>query len=197
MPKPNHEGNVWPHGTLTDIDIDIDVDILAVEAEIRMPVMQISRRMTVARPPGGRLGIWSAVALDETAEVEPVDTPSPDVGDPDVEFAAVPGTRNEEGALWVGRSGRTTRLLNNIIENLRHPPGFGAWVLSMTGPAGDEAQVPKAVLRLIAKDKAAALGAQLLQWSEMSDLKRIIVSHGETIENDPREVLRNLAKALL
>lgn len=124
MPKPNHEGNVWPHGTLTDIDIDI----LAVEAEIRMPVMQISRRMTVVRPPGGRLGIWSAVALDETAEVEPLDTPSPDC-DPDVEFAAVPGTRNEEGALWVGRSGRTTRLLNNIIESaipLASAPGCSA-----------------------------------------------------------------------
>nr|WP_214702739.1 hypothetical protein [Variovorax paradoxus] len=41
----------------------------------------------------------------------------------------------------------------------------------------------------------AALGVQPLQWSEI----RISKHHrlGETIENNPREVLRKLAKALL
>ena len=43
---------------------------------------------------------------------------------------------------------------------------------------------------------ANALRAQLLQWTEMDSLKRILVSHGEPIEANPRQTLRGLAESL-
>ncbi len=131
----------------------------------------------------------------KTAEVVSVDTTSPDWGDPDLQFVAVPGTRDEEAALVVHRPGATTLVLNDIIGNIRHPSGFGGWLLRMMGLAGEEAQVPKAAELLIIKDKAA-LSAQLLHWADIEDLRRIIVSHGDIIDRDPRQVLRDLAYAL-
>jgi hypothetical protein len=63
------------------------------------------------------------------------------------------------------------------------------------GLAGDHAQVPKAVAMLIVKSKEQ-LGDQLMQWATIADLRRIVVSHGEIIDREPRQVLRELASAL-
>jgi len=41
-----------------------------------------------------------------------------------------------------------------------------------------------------------ALRTQLLQWSEIDTLVRILVSHGSPIEENPRQVLRELAGSL-
>jgi hypothetical protein len=41
-----------------------------------------------------------------------------------------------------------------------------------------------------------ALAAQFDAWASDPDLKRIIVSHGDVIEEDPAGVLRSLAEAL-
>jgi len=40
------------------------------------------------------------------------------------------------------------------------------------------------------------LRTQLLVWSEIDTLIRILVSHGAPIEDKPREVLRELAESL-
>jgi hypothetical protein len=45
-------------------------------------------------------------------------------------------------------------------------------------------------------DDKAALRAQFLRWAGRETLRRILVSHGETIEQDPRGALRDLAAAL-
>jgi hypothetical protein len=43
---------------------------------------------------------------------------------------------------------------------------------------------------------ASALRAQLLQWAEIESLKRILVSHGSPIDDNPRQTLRDLAGSL-
>jgi hypothetical protein len=43
----------------------------------------------------------------------------------------------------------------------------------------------------------SALRAQLLEWAEIETLKRILVSHGSPIEDNPRQVLRDLAGSLM
>ena len=48
---------------------------------------------------------------------------------------------------------------------------------------------------LIVKSKEQ-LGDQLMQWAAIADLRRIVVSHGEIIDREPRQVLRELASAL-
>jgi hypothetical protein len=63
------------------------------------------------------------------------------------------------------------------------------------GFAGKKAQIPGVVKMAMIKDKGA-LRAQLLEWSEIESLERILVSHGSPIEENPRQVLRDLAGSL-
>ena len=238
MTKLHQHWTVLPHGKLTPID----EGILAVVGQIRMPLMNFPRRMTVVRLRDGRLVIWSAIALDETemasleaagrpaflivpndehrldakawkerypqlqvvapegardkvAEALPVDTTAPDFGDPDVRFLAVPGTRGHEAALVVRRSSGTTLVLNDLVANIHNESGFSGWLLRLMGLAGETAHIPKRVELLMVKD-TDNVRAQLLQWASDPTLQRIIVSHGDVIERQPRQALRQLAASL-
>jgi hypothetical protein len=134
-------------------------------------------------------------AREKVAEAVPVDTGSPDFDDGDLQFMAVPGTRDHEAALVVRRAGGTTLVLNDLVGNIRHEHGFGGWLLRLMGFAGDQAQLPLPVKLALVKDKAA-LRAQLLRWAEIDSLRRIVVSHGALIEDRPQQVLRDLADSL-
>jgi hypothetical protein len=229
---------VLPHGKLTPIDNGI----LAVVGQIRMPLMNLPRRMTVVRLRDGRLVIWSAIALDETemasleaagqpaflvvpndehrldvkswkerypqlqvvapegardkvAEAVAVDTTAPDFDDPDVRFLAVPGTRGHEAALVVRRPDGTTLVLNDLVANIHNESGFSGWLLRLMGLAGETAHIPKRVELLMVKD-TDAVRAQLLQWASDATLRRVIVSHGDVIDRQPRQALRLLAASL-
>ena len=59
--EPYNDWHVLPHGELTEVD----EGILTVVGHIRMPLMDLPRRMTVVRLADSRLVIWSAIALDE------------------------------------------------------------------------------------------------------------------------------------
>jgi hypothetical protein len=143
-------------------------------------------KMQVIAPEGAR------AKVEETV---PVDTVAPRFDDPNVQFVAVPGTRGREAALVVRTPKGTTLVLNDVVGNIRDAAGFGGWLLHMAGFAGKEAQVPKVVKLAIIED-TNALRAQLLQWAEIESLKCILVSHGSPIEENPRQVLRELAGSL-
>jgi hypothetical protein len=68
-------------------------------------------------------------------------------------------------------------------------------MLRVMGFAGIEPHVPLPAKMTMVDDKAA-LAAQPRRWVDLPSLKRILVSHGSTIEDDPRGVLRNLAASL-
>jgi hypothetical protein len=140
----------------------------------------------VVTPAGAREKVEKAVAVDAT---------SADFEDPAVTLIIVPGTREHEAALEITGASGTTLVVNDIIGNIRDASGFGGWLLRIMGFAGDEPHVPLPVQAAIVADKAA-LAEQLRQWAELRSLKRIIVSHGETIEHDPRGALTALAAAL-
>jgi hypothetical protein len=146
----------------------------------RYPMMQ------VVAPEGARAKI---------EDVVPVDTVAPRFEDPNVQFVAVPGTRGHEAALVVRTPNGTTLLLNDLVGNIRNEPGSRGWLLQLAGFAGKEAQIPRVVKMVMIKD-ASALRAQLLQWAEIESLKRILVSHGSPIDQNPRQTLRDLAGSL-
>ena len=146
----------------------------------RYPAMQ------VITPEGAREKVEKAV---------PVDATSADFDDPDVALITVPGTRGHEAALEVRGPNGTTLVLNDVVGNMRDTSGFGGWLLRMMGFAGDKPHVPFPVKVAIINDKAA-LAVQLRRWAELPSLKRILVSHGSTIEDDPRGALRELAVSL-
>jgi hypothetical protein len=238
MTKPNDHWNVLPHGTLTPIDDNM----LTVEGRIKMPLMDLPRRMTVVRLRDARLVVWSAIALDDPAmatleafgkpaflivpndhhrldakawknrypqmhvvapegarekiaDVVAVDTTSPDFGDASVAFVTVPGTKGHEAALIVRTSKGTTLVLNDLVGNIRAASGIDGWLLRLAGFAGDDAQIPRVVKMALVKD-AADLRTQLLQWAELPSLDRILVSHGDPIDIEPRRALRDLAASL-
>ncbi len=139
--------------------------------------------------------IAPAGVCDKVEKVVPVDATHVDFGDPDVTLVAVPGTREHELALEVRKPDGTTLVLNDIVGNIRDSSGFGGWMLRLMGFAGEEAHVPLPVKMTMIEDKAA-LAAQLRQWAGLPALKRIVVSHGEIIEDDPQGVLRGLAASL-
>jgi hypothetical protein len=140
----------------------------------------------VAAPEGAR------AKIEETV---PVATVAPGFDDPNVQFVNVHGTRGREAALDVRTPNGTTLVLNDVVGNIRGAAGFGGWLLHLAGFAGSEAQVP-AVVKMAVIDDTTALRAQLLQWSEIESLVRILVSHGSPIEDNPRQVLRELAESL-
>ena len=137
----------------------------------------------VVAPEGARAKVEEAVS---------VDTVTPRFDDPNVQFVTVPGTRGREAALVVQTPKGTTLVLNDVVGNIRDAAGFGGWLLHLAGFAGKEAQVP-AVVKMAVIEDTKALRTQLLQWSEIDTLVRILVSHGSPIEENPREVLRELA----
>jgi hypothetical protein len=133
-------------------------------------------------------------ARDKVAKLVPVDAVDVTFGDPAVRFITVPGTHGHEAALEVENPAGLTLVLNDIIANIRDARGFGGWLLRMMGFAGDAPHVPAPVKLLIGKGKAD-LAQQLRTWAEMP-VRRIIVSHGEVIEDDPQGALRALAATL-
>jgi hypothetical protein len=143
-------------------------------------------QMRVIAPPGSR---------EKVAEVVPVDATSGEFGDSEVAFVVVAGTEEREGALEVHGADGLTLVLNDIIGNIRDEHGVGGWMLRKMGFAGDEPHVPGPVKFAMIESKPA-LRAQLLRWADEPHLKRILVAHGETIEEDPRRALRELAAAL-
>jgi hypothetical protein len=112
-----------------------------------------------------------------------------------VALITVPGTQARKFALEViGHTG-TTLVLNDIVANIRDSSGFGGWLLRLMGFAGDRPHVPVPIKWVLIKDKAA-LAAQLRGWAELPALKRVLVSHGSAIIDEPASILRKLAASL-
>lgn len=143
-------------------------------------------QMQVVAPAGARAKV---------EEVVPVDTTAPNFGDPRVEFVTVSGTRDQEAALIVRTPDGTTLVLNDVVGNIRGESGIGTSLLRFAGFAGNAAQIPRVVKLALVKDPNA-LRAQLSRWGEMTSLKRILVSHGDPIEANPQQTLRDLAGSL-
>jgi hypothetical protein len=134
-------------------------------------------------------------ARAQVEESVPVGTVAPRFDDPNVQFVTVPGTRGREAALVVRTPKGTTLVVNDVVGNIRGAAGFGGWLLHLAGFAGKGAQVP-AVVKMAVIEDTKALRAQLLQWSEIESLVRILVPHGSPIEVDASQVLRELAESL-
>jgi len=142
--------------------------------------------ITVVAPPGARADVEEVVSVDATSDV---------FDDPDVRFIVVDGTGQREAALMVTRSGDRTLITNDVIAHVAHPEGLGAKVMArLMGFGFKQPQVPSVVQRMVVEDKRS-LAAQFREWSSDEHLRRIIVSHGDVIEQ-PREALIALAEAL-
>ncbi|HET7561957.1 MAG TPA: hypothetical protein VFJ87_06215 [Rhodanobacteraceae bacterium] len=140
----------------------------------------------VLAPAGARANVQDVVNVDATTDI---------FADAGVTFLTVGGTGEREAALLVTRSGDKTLVSNDVIAHVAHPDGLGAKVMArFMGFGVKRPQVPGVVQRVVVNDKHA-LAAQFREWSRDEDLRRIIVSHGDIIEQ-PRAVLASLAETL-
>ncbi len=143
-------------------------------------------RLVVIAPEGAR---------EKVEEVVRVDATTFDFRDPSVQLVTVPGTDGHEAALVVRGEHGVSLVVNELIWNVDNRPGFGGWLMKVAGLTKSEPQIPSVVSITGIKDKPA-LQSQLNAWSELYGLKRIIVSHGDIIEDNPAFVLRDLAHQL-
>lgn len=143
--------------------------------------------LRVVAPPGAAAAVREAVPVDATTDI---------LDDPDTDFAPVGGTADREAALTIRRPGGTTIVCNDVIAHVRHPHGLGARVMARLmrfGASGP--RVPRPVERMMIDDKPA-LAAQFRDWARIPDLRRVIMSHGDPIEDDPASALDHLARRL-
>ena len=234
MTAPFKEWTVLPHGKLTRVN----ERIVTVVGELKMPLLELPRRMTAIRLKSGDLAIFSAIALREQdmaelealgrpaflivpsvrhrldapgyaqrypnmtvvaprdgaekiAEVVRVGTTTPDFGDPTVRYFEVAA----DSALEVDADDGLTIIVNDLIGDIHGESGVGGWLLKVMGFAGDDPHVPGPVKLLLGRQKSE-VAQRFRRWAERNDLRRIFVSHGDTIDSDPRGVLRTLAASL-
>ena len=135
--------------------------------------------------PGARQAVEEIVPVDGTTDI---------LDDPTVAFDAVPGASGKEAALIIRRSGGTTLVLNDILANIRRPHGAGAHIMArLFGFGVTRPMTPRVVRWKIVEDPRALAGA-FRRWAKEPDLKRIVVSHGDVIDTDPKAVLDRVVR---
>ena len=141
----------------------------------------------VVCPPGARTRVEQAVPVDAVSDV---------FGDEAVSFVVVDGVREAESALILRRKAGTTLVINDLISNIRHPKGIGANIMArLFGFGVRHPQMAREVRWFLVKEKPA-LARQLRDWAQIEDLRRIIVSHGDILEEAPEDTLRAVALTL-
>jgi len=128
---------------------------------------------------------------EKIGEVVRVDTSDPDFADPTIRYVEIAG----DSALEVDGNDGQTLIVNDLIGHIHGEHGVGGWLLKVMGFAGDDPHVPGPVKLLLGKHKSE-VAQQFRRWAATDDLRRIMVSHGDSIENDPRGALRTLAASL-
>lgn len=141
--------------------------------------------MKVLCPPGARDRVAETVAVDATdgALLE----------DPAITFEVVPGTGEQEAALRIHRPAGVTLVVNDVLSFVRRPRGIGAWVLARVfGFGSDRPRTSRTARALI--ENPADFAAAVRRWAAIPDLVRVIMSHGDTVENQARGALERAAR---
>lgn len=132
----------------------------------------------------------------KVAQVVPVDGTYADAAkDAVVELVHLDGTKEREGAMIVRAPGDTTVVFNDAVFNMPHGKGFTGFILRRLTASSGGPTVSRISRWLVVADKAA-FRAHLERLAELPDLKRVIVSHYETISDDAAGTLRRVAATL-
>ena len=126
-------------------------------------------------------------------EAVPVDATDADLGGV-AELIELDGANRMELAMMVRHSGGQTLLTNDIIGNVGHPKGPGAWLMSRLMGFGPNPRITRPAKWFFIKDRKA-MAAQFREWGAIATLERIIPSHGDIIDR-PQALLNRLAAKL-
>jgi hypothetical protein len=131
-------------------------------------------------------------AMKKVAQVVAVDGSLADAPkDPKVVIRDLDGTKSHEGIIEVtSESGNKTVVFNDVVNNLPKLGGVIGFMLSPTG----RPSVPRIFRWFFVKDKPAFM-ADMERLAAQPDLKRVIVSHGKMMTDQPGEALRTALTA--
>jgi hypothetical protein len=147
-----------------------------------------------ARYPDARV-LCPAGARGKVAQVVRVDGDYGDFpADADVALAHLEGTGHREGVLEVRSADGASLVFNDALFNLAPIPGLRGLLFRLDGAVG-RLRVPRASRLLLVRDRAA-FRAHLERLAARPELRRVIVSHGELLREDPAAALRAAAAEL-
>ena len=191
---PGKRTAIWSPVALVEPDMK-RIEALGTPAFLIIPnpAHRLDARPFRARYPQAKV-ITAPAARTRVAEAVPVDDVNADLGT-DIELVTVAGVDQLELAMLVRSERGLSLLTNDFIGNVGHPKGSGAWIMARLMGYGPTPRIPRVARRMFIK-QPEALAAQMEQWAAIPDLKRVIPSHGDIIDEDAPAVLRSLAKSL-
>lgn len=144
-------------------------------------------KLKVVCPRGAKKKVEQAVPVDLDYEAYPQDEA--------VGLRTLEGLGEAEGVMTVRSSDRVSLVLNDALFNMPHLSGVHGFVLKhLTGSSGGP-KISRVARWFIIKDKRA-FRAELEKLADTAGLVRVIVSHHETIDDDPARTLRRVAATL-
>lgn len=149
-----------------------------------------------ARYPSAKIATASGSARRVEAVGVRVDCTYADVPhDAAFELHTLRGVGEVEGVMTVRSAGGTTLVFNDAIFNMPHAPGFQGFVLKHVTASSGGLKLTRLFRWVMLKDKAA-FRAELEALSRTSGLRRIVVSHHESVESDAPAALAALAASV-
>lgn len=141
--------------------------------------------MKVLCPRSARAKVQEVVAVDGDYQDLPADAA--------VQARHLDGTGDGEGVVIVRSGDGASLVFNDVVFNMPHLPGFTGFVLRHLTQSSGGPRISRISRLFLIKDRAA-LRADLLRLAETPDLRRILVSHHQTITQDPAATLRAVAQ---
>jgi len=141
----------------------------------------------VVAPAGARKKVQDVVPVNATfAEVAP---------DANVELQYLDGLKEKEGVMIVKDNDGTTLVLTDALFNMPHGHGAPGFVLkNITGSSGGP-KVSNLFKWFVISDKRA-FRAHMERLADLPGLRRVIVSHHQTIDTDVAATLRSAVASL-
>ncbi|HPH64690.1 MAG TPA: hypothetical protein PLF40_03065 [Kofleriaceae bacterium] len=138
-------------------------------------------------PSGARKKVEECVVVDGCYEDFPADSV--------VSLHMLDGVGAAEGYMQIVEPEGTTLVFNDAVFNMPHLGGVQGFVLKHLTQSSGGPKTSRLARFLLFKDKTA-FAAQLRRLAALPNLKRVIVSHHQTIEGDCKSVLEQVAASL-
>lgn len=114
---------------------------------------------------------------------------------PAVTLAHLDGCGDSEGVMIVRSPGSASLVLNDVLFNMPHLPGFIGFVFKHVTQSSGGPRISRVSRMFVIKDKAR-VRAELEKLADTPDLRRIVVSHHLVIHEQPAATLRQVAATL-
>jgi len=112
-----------------------------------------------------------------------------------IELATLDGTKQREGAMIVRSPDGTSVVLNDAVFNMPHLSGMTGFILRRVTASTGGPRVSRIAKWFVVADKAA-FRAHLEKLAELPGLARVVVSHHQTITDDPAGTLKSVVAAM-